>query len=199
MPSTRIKLIVQTEQGFKCSDEQGQTCAIDTSKNDFADVLKQISTQIGFSVDTLLHIVRKDDGSVRLPAIKTVDVFDAWDEVLAIGSKEQPYQQQIDASRSTTSNCNLQRKQAVASRKRPSKRSPAGPKYTVGTKVKKLFGKYGWFEGEIKKVDIENRLYEVVYCDGDEEDYFFSDVDAQIDQIVRQAADCAELPRTQAA
>ena len=56
------------------------------------------------------------------------------------------------------------------------------PKYEVGTKVSNFFGEHGWFDGEITEVDLENRLYRIVYDDGDCEDHYFDK--PEIDEIV---------------
>jgi Lamin-B receptor of TUDOR domain len=43
-------------------------------------------------------------------------------------------------------------------------------RYDVGTKVKKLFYAFGWFDGTIEEFDDETDYYRVVYSDGDKED-----------------------------
>ena len=59
------------------------------------------------------------------------------------------------------------------------------PKYVRGTKVRKDFGHYGWFDGKITTVDNYNQSYHITYSDGDIEHIFFES--PEIDLIVRNA------------
>ena len=59
------------------------------------------------------------------------------------------------------------------------------PKYEVGTKVRKEFGDFGWFDGKIVSICWKNQTYKVVYDDGDIEDYYFEL--PEIDNIVQHA------------
>ena len=56
--------------------------------------------------------------------------------------------------------------------------------YKVGTKVRKLFVGYGWYEGRIILVDMVDRKYKIQYDDGDVEDIFMDEEQDIIDQIV---------------
>jgi hypothetical protein len=59
-------------------------------------------------------------------------------------------------------------------------------RYSAGTKVKKFFGGYGWFLGEIASIDEEYCCY-VRYEDGDEENYLLDELE-DLDNIVANVA-----------
>ena len=53
------------------------------------------------------------------------------------------------------------------------------PKYSVGTKVRKQFENFGWYNGEIVSICENNRTYKVRYDDNDVEDYYFETPEIQ--------------------
>ena len=70
-------------------------------------------------------------------------------------------------------------------KKKPLAHNLFSPKYEVGTKVRKEFGHYGWFDGKIVSISWKHQTYNVVYDDGDIEDYYFEL--PEIDEIVQHA------------
>eukprot|EP00978_Attheya_sp_CCMP212_P029657 scaffold106045_cov56-Attheya_sp.AAC.1 len=178
MSSHITRIIVKIDK----DQETGTICLVGLSQG-LSQVLKQVSLKLKCSAEKLVLL------KGNLPLARITDSQDIEkDDVLLVEETASPP--------STPKRRNQRQAALVTPPKEAYARIPSPEpevqpqpdeyyEYSVGTKVQKFFKGHDWFNGEITEIDLESRLYTVMYDDGDEETF---DFDApEIENIVWRA------------
>lgn len=177
MSSHLTRIIVKIDK----DQETGTICLVGLSQG-LTEVLKQVSLKLKCSAETLV-LLKGNRPLARITNSQDIEK----DDVLLVEEAAPPSTPKRRNQRQAAALVTPP-KEAYARVPSPEPDALAQPDdeyYSVGTKVRKFFKGYSWFNGEITDIDLDSRLYTVMYDDGDVETF---DVNApEIEKIVHRA------------
>ena len=153
--SRKIRLLVKLvdDNNISATKTTIKTCLIDTSSS-FPSVLDQVSSRVGDDIRSLSHVVYNNLGNqVDVSEIDAVDCLKDLDVVIANAPNFTPELVEVNATTHRRRSTTIKRSSSSSRHKL----------YSVGTKVRKLFHRYGWYTGTISNINERGRNYEVEY------------------------------------